>query len=227
MAAKKGWTECAECGAPVMKSNVDKHMSRIHGDGPASEPLAPGTRPSRIRSGSSVVPILVAVVVVIGLAGFAVVLSASPGADGNVGFAVGQFAPNFSLDDVDTGRFSLSNFRGQPVVITFMASWCSSCILEHREIQNIFNSYASRGVQFISVSLDFTDTANGMRTFKAQYGNGAQHIFALDTPQKRVSVTYAANLDSTYILDGSGVIAYRDSGLTTAPTFAAELDKIV
>ncbi|MFD1733714.1 peroxiredoxin family protein [Deinococcus malanensis] len=39
----------------------------------------------------------------------------------------GDVAPDFTLNDATGKRVTLSSLRGQPVVLTFWATWCLVC----------------------------------------------------------------------------------------------------
>jgi cytochrome c biogenesis protein CcmG, thiol:disulfide interchange protein DsbE len=48
---------------------------------------------------------------------------------------VGEVASDFELRTIDGERVSLSDFRGQPVMLNFWALWCGPCIEEMPLIQ--------------------------------------------------------------------------------------------
>ena len=67
---------------------------------------------------------------------------ASPGASGDPGaaFGIGQPAPPLAVPQLGGGEIALSNLRGKPVWVNFMASWCPPC----RDELPIMNGYAAR-----------------------------------------------------------------------------------
>ncbi len=49
-----------------------------------------------------------------------------------------QEAPAFYLKSLNGGKVSLSDFKGKPVLITFWATWCTSCKEELPELEKFF-----------------------------------------------------------------------------------------
>jgi peroxiredoxin len=60
-------------------------------------------------------------------------------------------APDFTLPDLNGKRVSLAQFRGQPVVVNFWATWCPPC---RDEIPRLIEAYQREkdGVAFIAIS---------------------------------------------------------------------------
>jgi len=50
-------------------------------------------------------------------------------------FPKGKSAPAFSLKSLNGEKISLSDFRGKPVLVTFWATWCTSCKEELPELE--------------------------------------------------------------------------------------------
>ncbi len=68
--------------------------------------------------------------------------------------AIGKDAIDFTLPDSEGKEVSLSDFRGQYVLINFWASWCPYCRVENPHLVNIYESYQSEDFEIIGVSLD-------------------------------------------------------------------------
>jgi peroxiredoxin len=68
---------------------------------------------------------------------------------------VGQVAPDLTLPFVGgSGRLTLSNFRGQPVLLVMFLSGCHICEREIEQIQAIHRLYIRRGLTVLGVSAD-------------------------------------------------------------------------
>jgi len=65
-----------------------------------------------------------------------------------VGVRAGELAPNFEVSLVDGSRVRLSDLRGQPVLISFFALWCGSCLSEMPLIQEV---QEERGIDRLTV----------------------------------------------------------------------------
>ena len=56
---------------------------------------------------------------------------------------VDQPAPELTLSDLDGKEVSLSDFRGQVVLLNNWATWCPPCRLEMPEFQAYYDKYLS------------------------------------------------------------------------------------
>ena len=65
-------------------------------------------------------------------------------------------APDFSLTSFNGQTISLSELRGQVVIVNFWASWCPPCRAEAAYLEQTWRKYKDQGVVFIGV--DYVDT---------------------------------------------------------------------
>jgi thiol-disulfide isomerase/thioredoxin len=71
----------------------------------------------------------------------------------NVAFAA-QLAPDFTLKDLDGKDVSLSQYKGQVVLINFWATWCDPCYIEIPWLIEMQQKYAGKGFTILGVALD-------------------------------------------------------------------------
>lgn len=83
-------------------------------------------------------------------------------------------APDFTLTSFDGRTLTLSELRGQVVIINFWASWCPPCREEAAYLEQTWRKYKDKGVIFIGV--DWVDTEKEalayMDEFDLSYFNG-------------------------------------------------------
>src|SRR5512146_545350 len=110
--------------------------------------------------------ITIAKSVLIGAAAGALVwLAVHPRAHGPV--KMGELAPGFTLAQLPSGKLSLSEFKGQVVVLNFWATWCPPCVMETPSLEKFATEMKSDGVTVLGVSVD--ENENQLKQFIQQY----------------------------------------------------------
>lgn len=67
---------------------------------------------------------------------------------------VGKPAPDFTIEDINGKKVSLSMFKGHPVLLNIWATWCPYCREERPELNYIYKEYNKKGLIVIAVSID-------------------------------------------------------------------------
>ena len=70
----------------------------------------------------------------------------------------GSVAPDFQLTTIDGKVTSLSDFRGQTVILNFWASWCPPCREEMPELEQFYKKNKQNNVTILSVNLTSQDS---------------------------------------------------------------------
>jgi thiol-disulfide isomerase/thioredoxin len=63
-------------------------------------------------------------------------------------------APQFTLDSRSGAKISLSQYKGQVVMLNFWASWCGPCRQEMPLLENIYKKYNKMGFTLIGVNVE-------------------------------------------------------------------------
>ena len=120
--------------------------------------------------------------------------------------AVGSRAPAFSavtLDPVPQTR-SLDDYRGQVVLLNVWATWCLPCRVEMPSIEKLHQSYASKGLKIVAVSIDDPGTEAQIREFVKSFGLTFQ---ILHDPKNVISGDYqVGGYPETFVVGRDGVI---------------------
>jgi len=83
---------------------------------------------------------------------------------------VGFRAPDFSLPLADgSANVTLSELRGQPVLINFWATWCSPCRAEMPAIQKMYDEYQGRGFIVLGINSASGDAREDILAFIQEY----------------------------------------------------------
>lgn len=125
-------------------------------------------------------------------------------------------APDFTLTSFDGRTYTLSELRGQVVIINFWASWCPPCREEAAYLESTWRKYQDKGVIFIGV--DYADAEKPalayIDEFDITYFNGPD----LGT---RISQKYnIKGVPETYYVAKDGSLKGNHIG----PLFPPELD---
>ena len=128
----------------------------------------------------------------------------------------GDVAPDFTLPDQDGNPVTLSDLRGQPVVLYFYPkSDTPGCTTQACGIRDHSADYASSGARVLGVS---PDTVTAQRNFADKYGldftlladekHEVAELYGVWGEKKMYGKTYMGVQRATFIIDPDGTVAH-------------------
>ena len=135
---------------------------------------------------------------------------------------VGQPAPDFAATTVDGRPVRLSDFRGQPVWLTFGASWCQPCRAENPDIKATAEKYASDGLVVLAVFI--SEDRDAVTDYAARVG--LDYLKVAD-PATRIASQYRIlGIPSHYFIDREGILQTMKIGSLDIPSMEAAVEGI-
>ena len=130
---------------------------------------------------------------------------------------VGQAAPDFSLYDTDRQQRTLSEFKGQNVVIAFFpGAFTGVCTTEMCTLRDSLSQFNSMNAQVIGISVDgamvqkaFSDQNNLGFTVLSDFQRQAVSLYDVSLPNFAGMDGYVAAQRSVFVVDKEGIVKYK------------------
>lgn len=121
--------------------------------------------------------------------------------------------PNVKLQDINGNTVQTSEISndGNPIIISFWATWCKPCIRELKAIHEVYPDWQDEtGVKMIIVSIDQAQDANRVKPMVD--GFGWEYEVLLDPNGDFKRAMNVQNVPHVFVLDGKGKIVYNHTG---------------
>jgi len=134
---------------------------------------------------------------------------------------------NFTLKTFEGSKFDFRDLKGKVVFMNFWATWCSPCIAEMPNIQELYNSYKDRtDIAFVMISLDrdpekakkFVDKKGfTFPVYTPDYSSGIPRVYE------------SSSIPTTFVLSKEGLIDNMKIGMANYNTnkFRSYLNKLL
>ncbi len=132
-------------------------------------------------------------------------------------------APNFAFRYPDGTTFTLADFRGQPVIVNFWATWCPPCRREMPGLVKAYETYKDDGLMILEV--DVAEPAEAVEQFVQEYNMTMPVI--LDQRQEVTRLYRTDSFPTSFFIDKDGIIQARWIGYLPEEQLAANLEKIM
>jgi peroxiredoxin len=136
----------------------------------------------------------------------------APLAEGQGPLQVGDVAYDFLAPDLSGNVVTLADFRGQPVIINFWATWCPPCRVEMPELQAAYEEYQDEGLVILAV--DFQESAETVSRFF--YDQMGLTFTPLLDENGRIAQQYGvSNFPTSYFVGPDGRVTAVHFGMMT------------
>jgi cytochrome c biogenesis protein CcmG, thiol:disulfide interchange protein DsbE len=120
---------------------------------------------------------------------------------------IGSQAPDFTVQDSQT-KVTLSQFRGQIVVLNFWATWCAPCVEEVPSLVEMQRRMKSKGVTVLAVSVDVDEDA-----YKSFIKDHNVNLLTVRDPSQKTNQLYGTfKFPETYVIDRQGIMRRKFIG---------------
>jgi cytochrome c biogenesis protein CcmG, thiol:disulfide interchange protein DsbE len=120
---------------------------------------------------------------------------------------IGSPAPDFTVQDAER-KVTLSQYRGQVVVLNFWATWCPPCVEETPSLVQMNDRLKNKGITLVGVSVDVDADAyhRFIKNHKIDY------VTVRDADQKSNNLYGTFKFPETYIIDRNGTLRRKFIG---------------
>lgn len=130
----------------------------------------------------------------------------------------GSVAPEFMAVDLEGREVSLSDLRGEVVLLNVWATWCPPCRDEMPSMQRLYEQLGPEGLRIVAVSIDAASglldrggrRGGNVRTFVREYG--LTFDIWLD-PKGEIQRTFqTTGVPESFVIDRRGLIVRKVAG---------------
>ena len=121
--------------------------------------------------------------------------------------------------------------EAHPLLVNFWATWCDGCREEFPDLVKIDDEYRSKGLNFLSVTVDELEDKRLAVSF-IQEMKAKMPVVLLNVPDKEpaihaVDMNWDGALPATFLYDRTGNIVYRHFGKIKPEELRAIIDKTI
>jgi len=138
-----------------------------------------------------------------------------------IGIDIGELAPDFTATTLEGETITLSDYRGQIVLVNDFATWCGPCQAETPDLVNVYNA---EGGDVVFIGLNLQESEAKVAEFKEQHG--VPYPLVMDPNGKVTELYRPVGLPTSWFIDSDGVVRYVHAGPMTTPMLEEALSAI-
>jgi peroxiredoxin len=120
-------------------------------------------------------------------------------------------APETTFSTITGKKIALHELRGKPIIVTFWATDCASCIQEIPHLIELYQQYHDKGLEIIAVAMAYNPPNHVIEMTKTQQ---LPYDIALDMQAENAHAFGDVSLTpTTFLIAPDGQIALQKTGL--------------
>lgn len=142
--------------------------------------------------------------------------------------ALAEPAPDFTLRDLfeEKTTYTLSAYRGQPVILNFWASWCVPCRREMPALQATAARYAADGLLLLGMNQTYLDDLAAARAFVEELGLTFPNSRDLSGAVGR-DAYQVVGIPTTVFIDREGEVAHIQIGEMSLEQITSYTERLI
>lgn len=134
-------------------------------------------------------------------------------------------APETTFSTITGQKIVLSELRGKPVMVTFWATDCASCLKEIPYLVELYQQYHSKGLEIIAVAMAYDPPNHVLELSRAQ---SLPYPVALDLQGENAHAFGDVSLTpTTFLIAPDGSIALQKTGLFDMTEMKTQLSNFI
>jgi len=133
--------------------------------------------------------------------------------------------PNLELTTISGEKIKLESFHGRPVLVTFWATSCSGCVKEMPHLIELHNTYASKGLKIIGISMPYDRPDHVIKMAKQKQ---LPYTIAMDINKKAIKAFGGVSLTpTTFLISPNGIIVRQKIGEFNMQTYKKHIELLL
>lgn len=121
-----------------------------------------------------------------------------------------ETTPDITLLSIDGRKLALTSLLGKPLLVTFWATTCGTCIGEIPRLIELYRELSPRGLEVIAIAMPYDPPSRVLAMREAQ---GIPYTVALDIDAEAVRAFGNVRLTpSSFLIAPDGRVVYRSTG---------------
>lgn len=133
-------------------------------------------------------------------------------------------APDITFSTITGEKIALSALRGKPVLITFWATNCASCIQEVPHLVELHREFYLKGLSIIAVAMPYDPPSQVLEFSKL---NVLPYRVALDMQSEAVNRFEIMATPTTFLIAPNGKIVWCKTGLFDLTEMKQQLSTLI